>query len=245
MYFGNAFRVQRSGGHLLHGGSNVVVDSTALVGLLLVVVATLLLRRVVAAHLLLLRATTAGTDHIGVRRDAVLALRTPRLTGHGAARHHLLRVHEALLRRGLTGRRRVEHRCAWRVHAGGRRCLLRESWLVVAALVLQLELLTTLLFALRERDVDRFRANHAAVHLSDGARRLFARGKAHEAEAARHTVVAHDAARGDGAKLFELVAQTIVVHRVFQVFHVQVDAFVFADTFEFFLFQLYKKKLTK
>jgi hypothetical protein len=233
--FGDAFGVERRGGHLLHRDRHGVVDASGRRTLLRAASLLLLLLRRSTTHLLLLLLLlrlAATADDVASGWHRVLALRArPRLTRHTATRHHLLRIDEALLSGGggrLAGRRCVEHRCAWRVHAGCGGGGGRDAWLG-ATLMLQLEVATTLLLRLRERDVDRLGAEHAPVHVGDGARRLLGGGEADEAEASRDAVVAHDAARGDRAVLLELVAQPLVIDRILEVLHVQIDALVLAD----------------
>ena len=81
-------------------------------------------------------------------------------------------------------------------------------------------------FTLREGNVERLRAEDAAVHLGHGLRGLFRRREADEAESLRSALLVHDPGGGDGSVDGELFAQFFVVDRVIQVLDVQVDALV-------------------
>ena len=113
--------------------------------------------------------------------------------------------------------------------------------------VLLLEVRLSVLFALREGDVERLGGEDSSIHLRHRLGRLFGRGEADESEAlrARRVVLAisaffasrlqvcvcHHFGRGDRAKLRKVLAKQVVGDRVVQVLHVQIDALVALDAF--------------
>ena len=101
---------------------------------------------------------------------------------------------------------------------------------LVALSDLALKLLPADLPTLGEGDVERLRANHLVVHLSDSLGGLVRGGEADETEALGGALlVTHHLGTGDGAEWLKLRTEAFVVDLVVEVLDVQVNALVLAD----------------
>jgi hypothetical protein len=108
---------------------------------------------------------------------------------------------------------------------------------LVALGVLALQLLPADFTTLSEGDVERLRADHLVVHLRHSLRSFLGRREANKSEAfGMLPFVSHHLATGNGTKRLELGTQLLVVHVVFQIFDVQIDALILAELLHLGLF---------